>query len=75
RPIELPGSRPLELEHGNIGSQLVSWPLEHIVKCLVFFNPEDDHTVRLQQEHQIQEVYQACCQSGHELLLEVILPA
>ncbi|KEY59319.1 5-dehydro-2-deoxygluconokinase [Serratia sp. DD3] len=75
RPIELPSSRPLKLEHGNIGSQLVSWPLEHIVKCLVFFNPEDDHHLRLQQEHQIQEVYQACCQSGHELLLEVILPA
>ncbi|MGC9421991.1 bifunctional 5-dehydro-2-deoxygluconokinase/5-dehydro-2-deoxyphosphogluconate aldolase [Vibrio sp.] len=74
RPIELPGSRPLKLEHGNIGSQLISWPLEHIVKCLVFFNPEDDHAIRLQQEHQIQEVYQACCQSGHELLLEVILP-
>ncbi|CAM3659355.1 5-dehydro-2-deoxygluconokinase [Vibrio aerogenes CECT 7868] len=74
RPIELPGSRPLEMEHGNIGSQLVSWPLEHIVKCLVFFNPEDDHPLRLEQEHQVKEVYQACCQSGHELLIEVILP-
>lgn len=74
RPIELPGSRPLELEHGNIGSQLVDWPLEHIVKCLVFFNPEDNHPLRLVQERQIQEIYQACCKSGHQLLLEVILP-
>jgi 5-dehydro-2-deoxygluconokinase len=75
RPIELPGSRPLEMEHGNIGSQLISWPLEHIVKCLVFFHPEDAHALRLEQEQRVAEVYRACCQSGHELLLEVILPA
>ncbi|PHM36616.1 ADP-heptose synthase [Xenorhabdus mauleonii] len=73
-PIELPGSRPLCLEHGNIGSQLISWPREHIVKCLVFFHPEDNHPLRLEQEKTVQEVYAACCQSGHELLLEVILP-
>ncbi|MDE9534126.1 bifunctional 5-dehydro-2-deoxygluconokinase/5-dehydro-2-deoxyphosphogluconate aldolase [Xenorhabdus bovienii] len=75
RPIELPGSRPLCLEHGDIGSQLVSWPLEHIVKCLVFFHPEDNPLLRLEQEKTVQEVYAACCQSGHELLLEVILPS
>ncbi|MDE9517026.1 5-dehydro-2-deoxygluconokinase [Xenorhabdus bovienii] len=75
RPIELPGSCPLCLEHGDIGSQLVSWPLEHIVKCLVFFHPEDNPLLRLEQEKTVQEVYAACCQSGHELLLEVILPS
>ncbi|MCL9780743.1 5-dehydro-2-deoxygluconokinase [Vibrio sp. S4M6] len=74
RPIELPASRPLQLEHGNIGSQLTSWPLEHVVKCLVFAHPNDEHDMRLAQEKQLSEVYQACCQSGHELLLEVILP-
>lgn len=74
RPIELPGSRPLELEHGNIGSQLASWPLEHVVKCLVFSHPDDDLAMKQAQEQQLKEVYQACCQSGHELLLEVILP-
>ncbi|MQL48639.1 5-dehydro-2-deoxygluconokinase [Photorhabdus khanii] len=75
RPIELPGSRPLCLEHGSIGSQLIDWPLEHIVKCLVFFHPEDAHPLRLAQEKKIQEIYAACGKSGHELLLEVILPA
>ncbi|NHB87742.1 bifunctional 5-dehydro-2-deoxygluconokinase/5-dehydro-2-deoxyphosphogluconate aldolase [Photorhabdus tasmaniensis] len=75
RPIELPGSRPLCLEHGNIGSQLIDWPLEQIVKCLVFFHPEDAHSLRLEQEKKIQEIYAACGKSGHELLLEVILPA
>ncbi|EHD20856.1 MULTISPECIES: bifunctional 5-dehydro-2-deoxygluconokinase/5-dehydro-2-deoxyphosphogluconate aldolase [Brenneria] len=74
RPIELPGSRPLRLEHGDIGSQLVGWPLEHVVKCLVFYHPKDSVATRLEQEASITEVYHACCQSGHELLLEVILP-
>lgn len=74
RPIELPGSRPLALEHGNIGTQLVNWPHEHVVKCLVFCHPEDASELRQEQEVMVQEVYRACCESGHELLLEVILP-
>ncbi|MGF1725275.1 bifunctional 5-dehydro-2-deoxygluconokinase/5-dehydro-2-deoxyphosphogluconate aldolase [Photobacterium nomapromontoriensis] len=75
RPVELPGSRPLEFEHGNIGSQLIDWPLEHVVKCLVFFHPDDQHALRLEQEKKVLEVYAACCKTGHEMLLEVILPA
>lgn len=75
RPIERPGSRPLRLEHGNIGSQLISWPLEHVVKCLVYYHPSDDSSLRNEQEELITEVYNACCKSGHELLLEVILPS
>lgn len=74
RPIEQPSSRPLMLEHGNIGSQLVNWPQEHIVKCLVFYHPNDEQSLKLQQQRDLQEIYQACCQSGHELLLEIILP-
>jgi len=74
RPIEQPESRPLLLEHGNIGSQLVSWPLEHVVKCLVFCHPDDSPEMQKAQESTVKEVYDACCQSGHELLLEVILP-
>ena len=52
------------MEHGNIGTQLISWPQEHVVKCLVFFHPEDAHGLRLEQEQKIAEVYHACCQSG-----------
>ncbi|XBS68437.1 5-dehydro-2-deoxygluconokinase [Acerihabitans sp. KWT182] len=74
RPIELPGSRPLRLEHGDIGSQLVGWPLEHVVKCLIFYHPKDSEAMRQEQEALVTEVYRACCRSGHELLLEVILP-
>lgn len=75
RPVELPSSRPIELEGGrSIGSRLVSWPLEHIVKCLVFYHTDDEVGLRLQQERQIQELFTACQTSGHELLLELIPP-
>lgn len=44
------------------------------MKCLVLYHPEDVHALRLAQERSVAEVYRACCQSGHELLLELILP-
>ncbi|MCB1777088.1 MAG: DUF2090 domain-containing protein, partial [Candidatus Competibacteraceae bacterium] len=76
RPVELPGSRPLEFEMGNnVGQELRRWPAEHIVKCLIFYHPDDEAPLRLQQERKAQDIYEACCNSGHELLLEVIPPA
>ncbi|KQN64073.1 MULTISPECIES: 5-dehydro-2-deoxygluconokinase [unclassified Erwinia] len=74
RPIELPSSRPLRLEHGNIGSQLVNWPQEHVVKCLVFYHPQDSAELRKEQDDLVLDVWNGCNKSGHELLLEVILP-
>lgn len=75
RPVELPSSRPLELEGGrNISERLKTWPREHVVKCLVFYHLDDPVPLRLQQERQVQELYQACIGSGHEFLLEIIPP-
>lgn len=75
RPVELPSSRPIELEGGrSIGSRLQQWPKEHIVKCLVFYHPEDQVTLRQAQERQVMELYHACAESGNELLLEIIPP-
>ena len=75
RPVELPSSRPIELEGGrSIGSRLKSWPKEHIVKCLVFYHSQDEIELRVAQERQVVELYHACCTSGHELLLEIIPP-
>ena len=73
RPVELPGSNPLEFDQGpSIGSHLVSWPHEHIIKCLVQYHPDDTPDNRLQQESQIRLLYEAAQMSGHELLLEII---
>lgn len=75
RPVEVPGSNPLEFERGrSIGSQLVSWPHEHVIKCLVQFDPDAEPLHRVEQETQLLALYDAAKLSGHELLLEVIPP-
>lgn len=76
RPVELPGSMPLEFEHGrSVGTDLVSWPREQVIKCLVQFNPDAPADERVEQETQLLSLWSAACASGHELLLEVIPPA
>ncbi|WP_313752451.1 2-deoxy-5-keto-D-gluconate 6-phosphate aldolase domain-containing protein, partial [Mixta calida] len=47
---------------------------EHVVKCLVFYHPHDDAALRAEQDGLILDVWRGCNKSGHELLLEVILP-
>jgi 5-dehydro-2-deoxygluconokinase len=75
RPVELPGSRPLVFEHGrSIGTQLIQWPREQTVKCLAQFHPDDEPLLRLEQEAQIRSLYHATRASGHELLVELVLP-
>ncbi|RMQ42686.1 IolC protein [Pseudomonas cichorii] len=75
RPVEVQGSRPLAFEHGrSIGSNLLSWPKEQIIKCLVQYHPDDEPLLRLEQEAQIKGLYEASQVSGHELLLEIIPP-
>ncbi|HVN36483.1 MAG TPA: 5-dehydro-2-deoxygluconokinase [Casimicrobiaceae bacterium] len=75
RPVELPGSNPVVFERGrSIGTALVSWPLEHVVKCLVPFHPDDEIGNRLENEAQLQALYEAVQASGHELLIEIVPP-
>lgn len=75
RPIERPGSRPLRFDGTHsLGSQLVHWPREQVVKCLVFYHPDDPAPLRAEQEEWLQQVWEATRASGHELLLEVIPP-
>ena len=75
RPVELPGSNPLVFEHGrSIGTTLISWPVEQIVKCLVPFHPDDDVVNRLENEAQLRTLYDAVQVSGHELLIEIVPP-
>lgn len=75
RPVELPQSRPLEFEGGaSIGEKLASWPRQQVVKCLVYYHPEDPAELRLAQERKMLELYSACQHHGLELLLEIIPP-
>lgn len=75
RPVELPGSVPLAFDHGrSVGTTLIDWPQEHIAKCLVQYHPDHPAELLLEQETQIQALYDAVKKSGNELLLEVIVP-
>lgn len=73
RPIEKPGSRPLDFDDGgSLGAHLAEWPIDHVVKCLCFYHPDDPEDLRLQQERELERAYDACRRTGRELLLEII---
>jgi 5-dehydro-2-deoxygluconokinase len=68
RPVEKPGSRPLDLEPLHFAE----WPVTHTVKCLCFYHPQDPDPLRSQQERELLRVYDAARTAGRELLIEII---
>ena len=73
RPVELPGSRPLQFEGApSLGAEVASWPDDHVIKCLVFYNPDDPEALRRQQLDQLHRLASAARLSRHEFLIEVI---
>jgi 5-dehydro-2-deoxygluconokinase len=73
RPIELPGSCPLAFEgSADVAMELLQWPANHVVKCLVFYHPDDPAELRAQQERQLLRLQDAARKTRHELLIEII---
>lgn len=75
RPVEFPGSRPLRLEdeiEPDYGSALAEWPLEHVVKVLCFYHPDDTPEVKAEQEATVKRLFHACRANRLEFLLEII---
>lgn len=73
RPIEVPGSRPVTFEGGaDVTTTLAAWPANHVVKCLVFYHPDDDADLRTEQDRQIELLASAARATRHELLLEIV---
>ena len=73
RPVELPGSRPLRFEFSqDIGSQLVEWPVEHCIKCLCFYHPDDPAELKAEQQEKLRTLFEAARKVGRELLVEII---
>lgn len=73
RPVELPGSRPLRYEFSqDIGSQLVEWPVDHCIKCLSFYHPDDPIELKLEQQQKLKSLFEASRRVGRELLIEII---
>ena len=73
RPVEEPGSRPLDFEFGgSLGAKLIEWPIGHTIKCLCFYHPDDPEELKARQERELSRLYDAARTIGRELLIEII---
>jgi 5-dehydro-2-deoxygluconokinase len=73
RPLEQPGSRPLQFEFTqDVGSRLVEWPIGHTIKCLAFYHPDDPVEMKDAQAQKLRTLYEAARKVGRELLIEII---
>src|SRR5271166_2875341 len=73
RPVEEPGSRPLDFEFGgSLGAKLQEWPIAHTIKCLCFYHPDDQPEMKAKQERELLRLHDAARTLGRELLLEII---
>ena len=73
RPVEEPGSRPLDFEFGgSLGAKLIEWPVAHTIKCLCFYHPDDAPEMKARQERELLRLTDAARTIGRELLIEII---
>lgn len=73
KPIELPGSRPLQFEFSqDLGSRLIDWPVDHCIKVLSFFHPDDPAALRHEQVEKLRAAFDAARKVGREILIEII---
>ncbi|MFZ1963682.1 MAG: 5-dehydro-2-deoxygluconokinase [Roseiarcus sp.] len=73
RPIELPGSCPLQFEFSqDLGSRLIEWPVDHCVKVLCFYHPDDDDALKAIQTAKLVAAFDAARKVGREILIEII---
>ncbi len=73
RPIEQAAATPLAFLGGpDVGLTLREWPVTQTVKCLIYWQPDDPPAIAEIQSRQLTILAQACRDTGHELLLELI---
>lgn len=73
RPIEQSGVFPLALEEGpDLGSRLAEWPVNHCVKVLAPLRLDDSEQTVRHHDEVLMRLADACRNTGHEFLLEII---
>jgi 5-dehydro-2-deoxygluconokinase len=76
RPVEKPGSIPVRFEPGaDLGAHLLEWPVNHTVKCLTFYHPDDPDETRQAQDRALFQLQEAALMIGREFLIEIIAGA
>jgi 5-dehydro-2-deoxygluconokinase len=75
RPVELPGSNPVQFDRGrSIGTTLVSWPAEHIVEVPRAVSPRRSRAAPPRAGGADPRAVRRRAGERHELLLEIIPP-
>ena len=73
KPIELPGSRPLQFEFSqDLGSRLIDWPVDHCIKVLSFYHPDDPAEMKATQIAKLRSAFEAARKVGRDILIEII---
>lgn len=73
RPLEQPGSMPLRFEFTqDVGSRLVEWPVDHCLKVLCFWHPDDPDGANTAQLEKLQTASEAARAVGRDILIEII---
>ena len=73
RPIEKSGVFPLEFEEEpDLGSRLAAWPINQCVKVLAPLRSDDTVEIIKHHENMLCRLADACRQTQHEFLLEII---
>jgi 5-dehydro-2-deoxygluconokinase len=73
KPLEEPGSCPLRFEFTqDAGGRLIEWPIDHCIKCLAFYHPDDPPALKQEQGEKLRTLYEATRRLGRELLIEII---
>jgi 5-dehydro-2-deoxygluconokinase len=73
RPIEQPGSCPVAFIGGSdVAVELRKWPLRQVVKCLIQDPRGQAEVIRERQEQQLLRLFDACRNTRHELLVEIV---
>ncbi len=75
RNIAVNSEGPLTFLGGpDVGMTLKEWPENHIVKCLMRCSAEDTLQNIQENEAQLRRLFHACRSTGHEFLLEFVVP-
>lgn len=73
RPLEQPGSMPLRFEFTqDVGSRLVEWPVDHCLKVLCFWHPDDPDGANAVQLEKLRTASEAARAVGRDILIEII---
>ena len=75
RPVERPGSRPLEFDletDGSLGAHLTEWPAAQTIKCLAFYHPDDAADLKARQIRELKRLQDAARATAKETMIEII---